>query len=138
MARIHLHLIQSCPVSAAALLLGLNLTYAHSLSRGIPSACGTASHKHSRPLVAGWWLRGLDREAQPEVGRSGKSSSLRAPPERGSAGSCTSMTYPQSAPGASQKSPRCNLCIPSQPNDSSQACQVALKKRKLVARSQRC
>lgn len=54
--------------------------YAHRLSRSIPWACGTTSHKNHRSLVHCWLAQRacVDSEAQPEVERSWKSSGLRA------------------------------------------------------------
>lgn len=54
--------------------------YAHSLSRSIPWACGTASHKTHRSLVRDWLAQRacFDSEVQPMVERPWKSAGLRA------------------------------------------------------------
>lgn len=118
--------------------------YVRIVSRRTPWACGTSSHKlHPRTLVSDWLVhraRG-EREARPEVERSLKSAGLTSFTNTSTTGgqgsqetgSLLSSAYLASIADFCQKSQGHTSFTPSQPNDSSQACQVALNKQKLVA-----
>lgn len=119
--------------------------YFHILSGRNPWACGTSSHKNHLKVPGaglassnglwGWW--GSARGGKvPGVCRPGSQSCIRTWVHWlfSSLYRNTVLSSRALNPDACQRSQSYTSGVPSQPSDSSQACQVALNKHKLVAR----